>query len=712
MNINSPLSVLKNIGANREKSFNKAGIFTLEDLMKYYPRAYQNRGNTLSLSEIRKRIEEGKNGPFSVLLVLSGEPQFRFIRKGMTLVNVRGSDGDLSCAFTFFNQQYLKDYFKRGSVFRFYGKFTLKGAGLACVSPIYEAVLPDTPLDGIVPVYTLPSGLSQKVIRDAVKETLESILPQSGEYCPEDIIKSRGLVSLPDALRQIHFPKDEKELTDAGRRLAYNELLENSLGISLANRKEKKKSSRVMTDTSLDSFLEKLPFELTDGQKKAVNDIAKDLSGGFVMNRMVTGDVGSGKTAVAAAAAYIALKNGFDCMLMAPTEILAVQHYQELSALFASLGYETYLVTGSTKASDRKKATEALADKTKSVLTVGTHALLSDDVASDNVGLVIIDEQHRFGTAQRAALAEKSEDTSTLVMSATPIPRSLSLILCGNIDHSEISTMPKGRIPIESFVVDSSYRPRLNAFIEKQVKEGHQVYIVCPQVDEKKKEVESAEEMADIDLFSLIDSENGEVVNATQYAEDLQQALPGVRVSLVHGKMKPSEKDEVMKHFCAHDSDVLVSTTVIEVGVNVPNATLMIVENAERFGLSQLHQLRGRVGRGNFKSYFVLVSDSKNASSAERLNTIKNNRDGYKIAEADLKLRGPGDLFSENINMRQHGLSMMKLSKKCSDEDILTWSVKDAVKILNRDPNLESPENAVLAEHVKKYISVRKSTLN
>ncbi|MCQ2456897.1 MAG: ATP-dependent DNA helicase RecG, partial [Clostridia bacterium] len=583
------VSKLKNIGESRRRAFERVGVTQISDLLRYYPRAYQNRGKTLTLAEIRERLEAGETGPFSTILTVATEPKARMIRRGMTIMKVRAFDEDGTVEITYFNQAFLKDTFKVGSVFRFWGKFALSKSRLEANSLIPEPVIEGRELLPIVPVYPMTQGLSQKIVSSCVSEALRLALPETEEYLAGDVLSDAKLPTTAYAIRNIHFPETESALETAKRRLIFDELFISSLSLSVFGGKKKTASRAEMKNADISAFEEVLPFSFTGAQKRSVDEITSDMSSGIAMNRMLTGDVGSGKTAVAAAAAYMCLNNGHDCLFMVPTEILAAQHYGDLSRLFSPLGLEVYLLTGSTKASEKRTVLEALASA-RPTLVIGTHALLSDNVIPSSLGLVIIDEQHRFGAMQRAALAAKSEGINTLVMSATPIPRTLSLILCGSLDVSRIDELPAGRKPVGTFVVDESYRERLNGFIAKQVAEGHQVYVVCPSIEENKEtkqKGDNPEEMADIPLFSLFEDETVPPLKAVmEFGETLCEALPGVNVAVVHGKMKTAEREEIMSRFCAGEIDVLVSTTVIEVGVNVPNATLMVAENAERFGLS------------------------------------------------------------------------------------------------------------------------------
>jgi len=710
------ISSLRGVGESRRKAFEKLGITTLYDLSRHYPRAYQNRGNTKTLLEIKEKLilDEGDT-PFSCVLTVATEPRVSLIRRGMSLLKFRAFDEYGTCEITYFNQNFLKDVFHAGSSFRFFGKFNLVRNSVCLTSPIYEPYVDGVSLPPIVPVYPLASPLTQKIVSSAVNDALKAVLPECEEMLPHDVLRDAGLPTTAYAVKNIHLPDSEEALEAAKRRLVFDELFTLSAALALSGGKKRVKSCAVMKNTDLSRFKASLPYEFTGAQKRSVDEITSDLSGEYAMNRILTGDVGSGKTVVAAAAAYVSLNNGYDCLFMVPTEILAIQHFNDLEPMFARLGFEVHLLTGNVSQAKRRVITESLADTRKPCLVIGTQALLSHDVIPASLGLVIIDEQHRFGAMQRAALADKAKGIGTLVMSATPIPRTLSLVVCGTLDISRIDELPAGRQSVDTFVVTEDFRVRLNGFIKKQVDEGHQVYIVCPSIEEiKDHEVHknSPEEFSDLNLFDIMPEETMPLKAAETYAEELKLQLPMLSIAVAHGKMKPQEREAIMSSFTRGEIDVLVSTTVIEVGVNVPNATLMIVENAERFGLSQLHQLRGRVGRGVAKSYFVLVSDSRSDRSRERLMTVKRCRNGYDIAEEDLRQRGPGDLFAENGVMRQHGKSSLTLASKCTDTALFALANDMATRVLSKDPQLTAPEHKLIRRSAEKFISDSENTLN
>ncbi len=699
-NIDLPVSSLRGVGSSRAEAFERMGISTLGDLVRLYPRAYQNRGETLTVRQIKAKLIESGAGVYSSVLTVAAEPTVRMIRRGMVLLKVRVFDETGSVEITYFNQQYLKDTLHTGETFRFYGRFSAVGRTVTLSSPITEKVTDGMPLEPIVPVYPLTSGLKQKFVSSAVTEALRLCSGELTEYIPTDALVSLSLPSYAYTLQNIHRPDSLAALENAKRRLVFDELYLMYLSMMRSGAETKKANTVKIKPTDMKPFCDSLPFSMTGAQKRSVREILADMASDKLMNRIVTGDVGSGKTAVAEAAAYAVVKSGYRVSVMVPTEILANQHYEDFSRIFEPLGVRVSLLTGSTKKKEKTEILSSLDDSSpiETDIIIGTHALLTDGVNIARLGLAIIDEQHRFGVNQRAALFEKAKDVHSLVMSATPIPRTLTLAAYGSIDVSRIDELPAGRQTIDTFVVDESYRERLNGFIRKQASEGHQTYVVCPAVEEQEKQTDDTDEMADIDLFRMAEDTTVPLKSAKKFADYLSEALPELRIGFVHGKLKAAQKDKVMSEFAAGNLDVLVSTTVIEVGVNVPNATLMIVENAERFGLAQLHQLRGRVGRGTAKSYFVLVSDSHTPEATERLQTIKRTRDGFEIAEYDLLMRGPGDFFGENGAVRQHGQMSLRLAATCRDTKLIEAASEYAKRTLKADPELKKPENEKLAD--------------
>lgn len=674
--VDTNIQYMKGVGETRAKALAKLGIATVGQLLYHFPRAYEFRGNVKPLG----CAESGEVAAF--ILTAATDVRNAALKRGMTISKLRAFDESGSCEITFFNQPYVKDSIVKGGEYRFYGKLIREGAKIILSSPAVEPVIEGKPLAPLVPVYTLTSGITQKLLSKLIAAALVELGDNIPEALSREIRDQHGLCGIATALRGIHFPEDFKVLETAKRRLIFEELYRFALGASAP--KEKIATPYVFGDIDASSLEKLLPYKLTGAQRRSISEISADLSSGLPMRRLMSGDVGSGKTVVAASAAYIAVKNGYQCALMAPTEILAVQHYKELSALLGKLGISCGLLTGSVKGKQRKELLSSLADGSLGLI-IGTHALIGDEVEYSKLGLVICDEQHRFGVGQRDALLLKGggEVCHQLTMSATPIPRTLAMFLYGDIDMSMLDELPPGRQRVDTFTVDEGYRERLNKFILKQKAEGHQTYIVCPSVEE----VEEGEvTLQDIRLFDFgydieeIMRPTSKPKAAVTWAGVLAESLPELEIGCVHGKMKASEKDEVMSRFVSGELDLLVSTTVIEVGVNVPNATLMIIENAERFGLSQLHQLRGRVGRGAAKSYCILVSDAKNGSKAkDRLEVMRTTYDGYKIAEFDLGERGPGDFFGNgDDSIRQHGELRFRLANLCEDMELLDAAVKAA----------------------------------
>ena len=716
--LEQPVTVLKGVGPAKKEALAKIGIETVGDAVRCWPRAYQNRGDTKNLAEIAALCRNGETGPFSAILTISTEPQGRYIRRGMHLTTARAFDESGTVSITWFNQPYVAGRIRAMGVYRFYGRFEWNAQyrKLSLNSPLSEPWKEGVSLPAIVPVYPVATGLTQRFMTDLTGRAISAAAGELWEFLPTPALEDLKLPAYAYAVRQIHRPDSLEAMETARRRLVFEELWLMFLSMAKTRADTKQPSGALrLTDTELGEFYRSLPFTLTGAQDRCVSEIVRDMAGEHLMNRILTGDVGSGKTAVAAAAAYAAARNGFRTMLMAPTEILARQHAEDFEKLFAPLGIRVALLTGSTKKKEKDLILDGLRDQPRmgegiSVL-IGTHALLTEDVEADSLGLCVIDEQHRFGVHQRAALFEKARNVHSLVMSATPIPRTLTLAAYGMIDVSRIDEMPKGRQKIDTFIVNESYRERLNAFIRKQAAEGHQTYVVCPAVEESEPKPGEGEEMADTPLLDVME-EAPPMKNARQTADELAAALPELSIGFVHGRLKPAEKERVMAAFADHELDVLVSTTVIEVGVNVPNATLMIVENAERFGLSQLHQLRGRVGRGSAKSYFILVSDSEKPEAQDRLKAVKSTTDGFEIAEYDLEQRGPGDFFSECGPIRQHGQMNFRLAAACRDPEMIERASFYARQTAEDDPGLVKPENRRIRERLMEFGQKTEKTQN
>ncbi len=679
--LNTDVRYIKGIGEAKAKALGKLGIFTLGDLIGWFPRRYEDRRETRPISS----LIPGETA--CVAAMIASEPKVSHIRKGMDLVKVRAVDDTSALDVTFFNQSWLKNQLRVGETYIFYGRAEGSLLRKTMAGPVVEPEGRREFTGRIVPVYPLTAGVSQLLLSRAIRQGLDECADILPDCLPDSVRQTHGLCRVNYAYENIHFPESPEALDIARRRLAFEELFFFAIGLKLLRSRRETVSVEPFRPVDMAPFYDALPFILTGAQRRCVDEAIADMTAGKPMNRLCQGDVGSGKTMVAAACVYFCVKNGRQAALMAPTELLAEQHYRGLAPLLEQLGLRCALLTGSTPTKTKRSVTAQLASGELD-FAIGTHALISGGVAYANLGLVVTDEQHRFGVAQRTALAEKGEHPHTLVMSATPIPRTLALILYGDLDVSVIDQLPPGRKPIETYAVTSAYYPRLYAFIRKQVEAGRQVYIVCPMVSEN-------------------DDLPDERKAVTEYAQKLQSEIfPDLRVAYVHGKMKSREKDTVMSAFAAGETNILVSTTVIEVGVDVPNASLMVVENAERFGLSQLHQLRGRVGRGQHQSYCVLVSDNKNDETRQRLRAMTKTADGFKIAEEDLRLRGPGDFFG----LRQHGLPGLRVADIGCDTRLLTEAQTAAEELLAHDPSLARHPDT--AERVQKLFRQSENSLN
>lgn len=709
-NMHTPVSELSGVGKVRASQLAKLGIETLGDLIYYFPRAYEKRG------EIRPLSYCNPDANCAYLLTVATEVKQTTIKRGLTISKFRAFDDTGSAEITFFNAPFVKDVFHIGSVFRFWGKATVQRGRVQFTNPKYEPYVEGLPLADFLPVYPLTDGLSSKQLEKLVKAAINDILPEIKDPLPDKVRLDNSLPTLTYAIKNAHFPDSEEALTSSISRLAFDEMLYFGIGIALSAKSKDTGDGVRFSPCALKPLTDMLPYDLTESQKAAINDVYRDTvlgSKGRIspMARIIVGDVGCGKTVCALAAIYIAAKSGYQSALMVPTEILANQHYEEAKNLLGSLGITVELLIGSTAASQKKQIKERLKSGETKVI-IGTHALISDNVDFCNLGLVITDEQHRFGVGQRAKLKEKSESAHLLVMSATPIPRTLALAMYGDLDISKITDMPRGRQRVDTFVVNEEYRTRLNDFISKQVALGGQCYVVCPSVERNEE---------NDDLF-ICDYETGEIIsqntlnlkNVVDFSEELKASLPHLSIAYLHGKMKAQEKDDIMDRFSKGEINVLVSTTVIEVGVNVPNASLIIVENAERFGLSQLHQLRGRVGRGKRKSYCVLVSDINSAKSKERLQVMKTTYNGFEIAEKDLLLRGPGDFFSSvsNNNLRQSGGFEFKFSTMLNNPDLFNSAFSTAKAIVANDPDLSLPEHQPLRNEIDRMLRISSSTIS
>lgn len=647
------IQYIKGVGEKRARFFNKLGIYTVDDLIHYYPRKYQDWSKTVAASDAPT------DGPAFIRATMITPVKESMVRKGMTLYKCNFSDGSNVIHVTLFNNKYLAKSLRTFDEYVLYGKVERSFTSASMSAPIIEPVAAAV---GIHPIYSATPNLNSRAISKVMAAALDKI-DEFDETLDESIMKKYGLCSLDFAIRQIHFPDCEENIQTARKRLIFEELLTLQLGLMLLKTKKSTKNNIPISRDCTAEFYNLLPFEPTGAQKRAVDDCIKDMQSEKAMNRLIQGDVGSGKTAVAAAVMYTVAKNGYQSAMMAPTEILAHQHHESLSKLFESTGLIVELLTGSTKAKDKKEIKRRLIDGEIDII-VGTHALIQNDVEFKSLGLVVTDEQHRFGVEQRTNLAMKGDDPHLLVMSATPIPRTLALIIYGDLSISILDELPPGRQQIRTDVVNSGYHQRIYKFIKKAIADGHQAYIVC----------------------SLVEESESELIPATEYAEGLKNnVFSDYRLGLLHGKMKPKDKDKIMDEFARGEVDILVSTTVVEVGVDVPNATIMVIENADRFGLSQLHQLRGRVGRGSDQSYCILVSDSKSDAAKERLKLMKSTSDGFKIADYDLKTRGPGDFFGK----RQHGLPNLVIADMLEDMDTLNKCSECAEEMLRYDSKLD-----------------------
>ena len=667
MDLFSPVTDLRGVGPARAAALQRLGIFTLYDLLAYFPRDYEDRTNPVEIAQ----LQPGVPACFEALVV--SQPVLRRIGKGRDVTNLTVADETGKLTLHYFNQPYIKTQLHYGQSYYFYG--TLLEHGMQMANPAFEeAGRPGTVTNRLLPVYPLTAGLSNRTLCACIRQAFSAAgaLP---ELLPETVREQYGLCGVTEAYTSVHAPESWDALQRARKRLVFEEFFIFSAGLAVLRASRTELHTIPYATACMDAFFRALPFRLTGAQSGAIDQILRDLSSGHVMNRLVQGDVGSGKTMVAAAACFCAVKNGKQAAFMAPTEILAEQHEKTLSALLGPLGVHVLLLTGAKTPAQKRAAREKIASG-EAQLIVGTHALISTGVEFHALGLVVADEQHRFGVAQRTRLTEKGDAPHLLVMSATPIPRTLALIAYGDLDVSVIAELPPGRRPVETFLVSEALRERLNGFIRKQCAGGHQVYVVCPAVE---------------------DGEENTMKSAEGWAQTLRdETFPELRVGLVHGRMKSAEKDAALSAFRAGDYDILVATTVVEVGVDVPNATLMVIENAERFGLSQLHQLRGRIGRGSAQSYCVLVSGNRNEQTRKRLKALCATTDGFKIAEEDLALRGPGDF----LGSRQHGLPLFKVADLQLDMQTLLEAKQAAGEEIRDAETLERPEYAALRARV------------
>ena len=739
MELNTPLTALPGVGPARARSLEKLGLRTVGDLLCYYPRDYEDRTKRYAIAQAPA------DTPVCVSAMVAETPRLSRIRKGLELTRVKVVDGSAAMTLTFFNQSYVRDALVPGQEYIFYGRVEGDRGGRQMTNPVFEREDRARFTGRILPVYPLTAGVSNNLLAGLAQRAVEECACQVAETLPADLLEAHDLAPAEFSCRSIHFPQDFDALARAKRRLVFEELFTLSAGLALLRQRRSGGEGPAFPACDPADFYALLPFAPTEAQRRTISECAADLTSGRPMNRLVQGDVGSGKTAVAAACAWMAFRSGWQAAMMAPTEILAEQHCRSLSALLAPAGMRVGLLTGSMRAGEKKRVYAAL-EAGEIDFVVGTHALLSGPVAFRRLGLVVADEQHRFGVEQRAALAAKANTPDcppeagrrlcgegrgdsvppaangtdgvptaacrcgeveqraalaakgekkirphVLVMSATPIPRTLALIIYGDLDVSVIDQLPPGRLPVKTVLVGESKRQRMYGFVREQIRQGRQAYIVCPAI-------ETDPESAAADLKRVV-----------EYAEGLQkQVFPDLRVGLVHGRMKAKDKDAAMAAFARGETHILVSTTVVEVGVDVANATLMIVENADRYGLSQLHQLRGRVGRGEHQSWCVLVSDNRSPETRARLKVLVDTADGFRIAEEDLKLRGPGDFFGR----RQHGLPALRMADLNTDTRVLKEARDAAAALLSADPDLSRPEYRPLLEKVRRLFQENPDMFN
>lgn len=669
MNLFSDIRFIKGVGEERAKLFHTLGVDTVYDMLYFFPKSYEDRTKCVKIAD----ANDGES--VCIRAFADCTPREYKIRKGFFLYKFFVSDETGRLEITLFNQKFAAQRIRENTEYVFYGKTERGRYGLSMASPEFEEVDKSGILtSAIVPKYSLTANLTRKICLKIIKNCLEEV-DNIPDILPQTLREKFKLCEINYALRQIHFPDNEGTLQIARRRLVFEELFVMSLALSCLKQKRERYTGCSFSFTETSEFTKNLPFSLTSAQKRVLGEIADDLKKTRVMNRLVQGDVGSGKTVVAAAACYMAKKSGFQTALMAPTEILARQHFESFSAFLP--GFNVLLLVGKMTKKQKTQAIERIKSGEADVI-IGTHALIEDDVEYKNLGLVITDEQHRFGVRQRAALSEKGDSPHMLIMTATPIPRTLALTLYGDLDVSVIDELPPGRQEIKTYAMPENMRDRVYAFLKKQIDEGGQGYIICPLIDP---------------------SDKIEAAAAVEFMERVaENELKGYPIGLLHGKTK--DKDAVMNDFAEGRLKALISTTVVEVGVNVPNATVMIIENAERFGLSQLHQLRGRVGRGMRQSYCILFAHGKSEITAERMKIMCQTNDGFKISAKDMELRGPGEFFGT----RQHGLPELKIANLFTDMKVLSAAQSSAATVLAEDPTLSKEENKYLKEHIARFL--------
>ncbi len=677
LDLEKDIKYIKGVGPNRAVLLNKLGIFTLKDLVQYYPRDYEDRSKPKKIIELVDGEEALVKATVQTRLVEAR------IRKGLTLYKVKVADESGFLEITWYNQSYLKTQIKQGETYNFFGKVSFKYNKKEMNSPVFDVENKSKNTGKIIPIYPLTYNLSQNVLRTIMENGMSEVNGNLQETLPEYILKENNLYDINSATKQIHFPDNFEKYNNARKRLAFEELL--IMQLALLNLKKsyttEEKGIQFSKEIKMSDLIYELPFKLTKAQVRVLEEIDNDMESDKTMNRLLQGDVGSGKTIVSIIAAYKAVKCGYQVAIMAPTAILATQHLESFTQILGKFGINCELLISNITKKRKEELLERLQNGEIDIL-IGTHALLEENVIFKNLGLVVTDEQHRFGVKQRSTIVSKGNNPDTLVMTATPIPRTLALILYADLDISIIDELPPNRQKIDTFAVTKHLEERVNNFIKKQIDEGRQAYIVCPLVEENE----------EINAQSVLEL-------AEKYKDEV---FKDYRVEYLHGKMKPKEKDEIMENFKKGKIDVLISTTVIEVGVNVPNASIMVVENAERFGLAQLHQLRGRVGRGEYKSYCILKYQGNSDIIRQRMQVMQETNDGFKISEKDLELRGSGEFFGT----KQHGLPEFKIANIFEDMKMLKDIQLIALNILKDDPNLSSDKNKLLKNSVeKKFLS-------
>ena len=671
MDLSKDVKFIKGVGPNRVKLLNKIGIYTLKDLITYYPRTYEDRSKPKNICECTNGEEVLIEG-----VVCNRISEVRIPHKTMQKLIIR--DETMSATITWFNQSYLKSRFEVGKKYRFYGRINNQYGKVSMTSPVFDDIDKENNTGRIIPIYPLTFNLSQNVLRKIIENGLSEINGKIEETLPEKLLKEYKLQELNEAIKQIHFPNEFKDFNQARNRLVFEELF--AVQLALLELKNKymteDKGIQFDKDVKMSDIINNLPFKLTKAQLKVLEEIDNNMESSKPMNRLLQGDVGSGKTVVAMCAGYKAVRSGYQVAIMAPTAILATQHLENFKKIFDKLNIKCELLISGITKKKKEELLQKLKDGKIDIL-IGTHALIEENVVFKNLGLVVTDEQHRFGVKQRTKIAQKGKNPDVLVMTATPIPRTLALILYGDLDISIIDELPPNRKQIETFAVGKNMTERVNLFIKKQIQQGRQAYIVCPLVEEdEESNLKSVEK-----LYKIYKNE----------------IFPEYKVEYIHGKMKTKDKDSIMKEFKEGKIDILISTTVIEVGVDVPNSNVMVIENAERFGLAQLHQLRGRVGRGEYESYCILKCEGKSETTKQRMKVMCETNDGFVISEKDLELRGAGDFFGT----MQHGIPEFKIANLFEDIPILKLAQEVATKIISEDPYLEKKENKKLKELVK-----------